>query len=628
MSVVASTTLLTGTSDPLEVAQKDEYPEDEVVDPIEMEEGHDLSVQEFGKASKRFSVRENPFSQRESKALSWSNVNMILAPKKKTDEPRYILKDVWGEVPPKKITAVAGPSGAGKTSLLNILSGRQATKAPITVKADIRLNNHEIKPTKQSYRKQIAFVAQDDSLPISATPRECIKFSARLRLPRSTTDDEIDRLVERMLDELGLLKCADTVVGGPLLKGISGGERKRTSVGVELVTKPSCVFLDEPTSGLDSYSAVQLIDILKKVANSGASVLFTIHQPSSEVFQKFDHFIIMNYGRVMYQGSVHDVSTFFDQRGYSVPANYNPADFVMNVAQMYSEKELEKDGFFPKDLRNLPPAILRKSMHPASALSSSQRKLNPTYEDEVEDERRVSMLTEIKLLYIRELKSMVRFTVPLKARFGLTTFMGILIGIIFFRVGATDESVPKNFQSHFGGLMIILMSNMFGTAMPSLLSFPMERPIFVREYATGHYNVVSYFCSKLTMEVAITLAQVFVSTAITYNMMQLQQMYIVFVAIVFSLAMTSTALGVMVGSLAENPSTAIEFLPVLFVPQFLFAGFFVATDLIPVWIRWAQYLCSMLYAIRLALVYEFGDCNYATCQGLLTANSVSSEDAW
>jgi ABC-type multidrug transport system ATPase subunit len=321
----------------------------------------DIDLEEAGSkmTSHHVTAAEDIFAERESKHLSWSSVNMVLAPKNKKDEPKYILKDVWGEVPPKQITAVAGPSGAGKTSLLHILSGRQTTRGSITVGADIRLSNQEIKPTKMSYRKSIAFVAQDDSLSIASTPRECIKFSAKLRLPRSTSDEEIDRLVESMLDELGLLKCADTFVGGELLKGISGGERKRTSVGVELVTKPSCVFLDEPTSGLDSFSAVQLILMLKKVAKSGASVLFTIHQPSSEVFQMFDHFIMMNHGRVMYQGSVGKVPSFFSQCGYAVPKNYNPADFAMSVAQIYPEKELEDAGFFPKDHRSLPAAIPR-----------------------------------------------------------------------------------------------------------------------------------------------------------------------------------------------------------------------------------------------------------------------------
>ena len=124
----------------------------------------------------------------------------------------------------------------------------------------------------------------------------------------------------------GLTHCADTYVGGALLKGISGGERKRTSVGVELVVKPAMVFLDEPTSGLDSFSAVQLCQVLKKVANAGSSVLFTIHQPASEIFRSFDRLILMNKGRVMYQGSVQGIPGYFAERGNPVPPNYNPAD--------------------------------------------------------------------------------------------------------------------------------------------------------------------------------------------------------------------------------------------------------------------------------------------------------------
>ena len=137
-----------------------------------------------------------------------------------------------------------GPSGAGKTSLLNILAGRSQTNSTITVESDIRMNEFKVDPTHIQVRKQIAFVAQDDSLTFTASPREAIRFSAKLRLPRITTDEEIDELVDKMLKELGLKDCAETMIGGDLIKGISGGERKRTSVGVELVTKPSLVFLD------------------------------------------------------------------------------------------------------------------------------------------------------------------------------------------------------------------------------------------------------------------------------------------------------------------------------------------------------------------------------------------------
>jgi ABC-type multidrug transport system ATPase subunit len=220
-------------------------------------------------------------------------------------------------------------STPGKTSLLNILAGRLQSNNKLHIEADVRLNNYAVDPTDIKVRQFIAFVAQDDSLHITSTPRECIRFSAKMRLPRSTTEEELDQLTTRMLKELGLTSCADTLVGGPLIKGISGGERKRTSVGVELVTKPSMVFLDEPTSGLDSFSAVQCCEVLRKVAKAGASVLFTIHQPASEIFETFDHLILMNKGRVMYQGSVKDVPSWFGARGHPIPRNYNPADWII-----------------------------------------------------------------------------------------------------------------------------------------------------------------------------------------------------------------------------------------------------------------------------------------------------------
>ena len=189
---------------------------------------------------------DDPFAEREGKTLTWRNINMTLeAGRNEEKNPaKQLLTDVWGEVPQKEITAIMGPSGAGKTSLLNILAGRARSRGRLTISSDVRLNNYEVDPTKLSVRKQIAFVAQDDSLQVTSTPREAIRFSAKLRLPRSTTDRDLDRLTRRMIQELGLEHCADTMVGGALIKGISGGERKRTSVGVELVTKPALVFLD------------------------------------------------------------------------------------------------------------------------------------------------------------------------------------------------------------------------------------------------------------------------------------------------------------------------------------------------------------------------------------------------
>lgn len=128
-----------------------------------------------------------------------------------------------------------------ESSLLNILAGRARTGGRIKITSDVRLGNYAVDPTNIHVRKLIAFVAQDDSLQVTSTPREAIRFSAKLRLPAATPDSQLDKLTERMIVELGLTSCADTIVGGELIKGISGGERKRTSVGVELVVKPSLV---------------------------------------------------------------------------------------------------------------------------------------------------------------------------------------------------------------------------------------------------------------------------------------------------------------------------------------------------------------------------------------------------
>jgi ABC-type multidrug transport system ATPase subunit len=331
-----------------------------------------------------------------------------------------------------------GPSGAGKTSLLNILAGRAASRGRVHIESDVRLNNFAVDPTDIKIRKHIAFVAQDDSLQVTSTPREAIYFSAKLRLPRSTPEANLHKLVEKMLYELGLMHCADTYIGGALLKGISGGERKRTSVGVELVVKPAMVFLDEPTSGLDSFSAVQLCQVLKKVANAGASVLFTIHQPASEIFSSFDRLILMNQGRVMYQGGVADVPSYFAARGHPCPPNYNPADWIMNVAQSVEGSRLNKAGFFPHDTRVL-GNVWKQGVDGKDELGIT---LTEHHASGSFDDRPIGTMGQVVQLFTREFRNLYRDTASMGARFGLTIFLSILIGIIFYDVGESDSSNP------------------------------------------------------------------------------------------------------------------------------------------------------------------------------------------
>mmetsp|Transcript_9286 Transcript_9286/g.20954 ORF Transcript_9286/g.20954 Transcript_9286/m.20954 type:complete len:582 (+) Transcript_9286:162-1907(+) len=455
------------------------------------------------RASTTTEERRNPFAAREGNALIWSNVSMTLNNKQ---GERMLLNNVWGEVPPGEITAIMGPSGAGKTSLLNILAGRAQNNSTIIIDSDIRMNEFQVNPTNIQVRKHIAFVAQDDSLSFTATPREAIRFSAKLRLPRITTDEEISDLTKKMLAELGLDDCADTMIGGALIKGISGGERKRTSVGVELVQKPSLVFLDEPTSGLDSYSAMQVIKVLKKIASAGCSVLFTIHQPSSDVFNSFDRLILLNKGMVMYQGATEKVPDFFASHNHPMPKNYNPADWIMQVAQQYSQEQLLQEGFFARDERELDPAVVPKETELLDSLGVT------AHDGILDDEwKHVGFWAETMLLFKREIIHNSRNKKGVGARFAFTTFLSLLVGCIFFQVAVPVETPdPARLNSHFGAMVMILMMAMFGTAMPTLLSFPEERPVFLREYSTNHYGVVSYFMSRLAMEALITFLQILV----------------------------------------------------------------------------------------------------------------------
>eukprot|EP00303_Exanthemachrysis_gayraliae_P006793 CAMPEP_0206005810 /NCGR_PEP_ID=MMETSP1464-20131121/4808_1 /ASSEMBLY_ACC=CAM_ASM_001124 /TAXON_ID=119497 /ORGANISM="Exanthemachrysis gayraliae, Strain RCC1523" /LENGTH=210 /DNA_ID=CAMNT_0053379269 /DNA_START=30 /DNA_END=659 /DNA_ORIENTATION=+ len=186
---------------------------------------------------------------------------------------KEILKGLTAEIKAGEVVAILGPSGAGKTSLLNILAGRVLARAGREIKGKVTLDGEPVNP--RTYRTDVAYVMQEDALMPFTTPREALRFSARLRRPREESVDAKEAAVEGMLASLRLQNAADTYVGNAFVKGLSGGEKKRTAIGVELVTGPDVCFADEPTSGLDSFSAAELVDQLKGIAQEGKIVVCT-----------------------------------------------------------------------------------------------------------------------------------------------------------------------------------------------------------------------------------------------------------------------------------------------------------------------------------------------------------------
>ena len=222
-------------------------------------------------------------------------------------------------------------------------------------------------------------------------------------------------------------------------------------------------------------------------------------------------------------------------------------------------------------------------------------------------------------------------------RFGITIFLNLLFGIIFWGVGSTDQGDVTNFQNHFGAITMVTISSMFGSAQPVMLMFPFERPMFMREYSTGTYSATSYFIIKTCIDLPLTLATCIVQYLLCYFMLDLQGSFFYMVLAAWGLGIGAASSGMMIGCAVTDVKTVSEFAPVLFVPQLLFAGFFIATERIPLILRWAQWLCGIKYAINLILLTEFDSdldsCNSSSqaainCKRALTTNSVDADDAW
>lgn len=244
----------------------------------------------------------------------------------KSEEEKIILKGVSGIVSPGEMLAILGPSGSGKTTLLTGLGGRLVHG---NLDGAITYNN---KPFSNAMKRNTGFVTQDDVLYPHLTVTETLVFTALLRLPGTLTVQEKTAHAEAIITQLGLTRCKDSIIGGPLLRGISGGERKRVSIGQEMLINPSLLFLDEPTSGLDSTTAQRIVSTLRDLAKGGRTIVMTIHQPSSRLFYMFHKVLLLSEGNPLYFGRGEDAMGYFSSVGYSPLVAMNPSDFLLDLS--------------------------------------------------------------------------------------------------------------------------------------------------------------------------------------------------------------------------------------------------------------------------------------------------------
>ncbi|CAG5124963.1 unnamed protein product, partial [Candidula unifasciata] len=240
----------------------------------------------------------------------------------------YIEKQILNDVTcvfKQGMTAIMGPTGSGKSTFLDILANR---KDPAGVSGHLLLDGQRV---PLNFKCMVGYVVQDDTVMGTLSIRENIQFSAALRLPSSVTAAERNERVNNVIRELGLDKCADTKVGNEFIRGVSGGERKRCSIGMELIISPPVLFLDEPTTGLDADTAYTVLRFLKRLSTRGRTIIFSIHQPRYSIFCLFDHLLLLCGGSVLFNGPSYEALDFFSSQGFRCEVHNNPPDFFLDV---------------------------------------------------------------------------------------------------------------------------------------------------------------------------------------------------------------------------------------------------------------------------------------------------------
>lgn len=561
------------------------------------------------------------FSTTQKIDISWRNLTYKVKTVDKDNQPfeKTILNDCSGFARAGELLAIIGSSGAGKTSLLNLLSCRiQHGVGGVTLTGDLHANG---KPySSHSFGRFAGYVMQNDVLMGTLTPRESFMFAANLRL--NASHEERVKKVDFILEELKLLRCADTRIGDDISKGISGGERKRTSIGVELLSDPSVVFLDEPTSGLDSFTAYVTINLMRQLAKSRMkTIVFTIHQPNSDIFNLFDRLLLMIPGRYIFQGRGADAVPYFKSIGHPCPPFSNPADFFMEQMSMPTSeagKAIAKARFekFGGDYdREMLPKIqaeidtLNKDGYAAGLTAGA------------------SFAVQFWELAKRAFVNFGRNPILFQGRIFQTLFFCFLLGSIFFRLDDTfakhnaDGSVQTDsngnpvvdytvVMNRNGALFMITMSQFMFSLMGTLLTFPPERAVFLKEASSNLYHIVPYYFSKMLVELPFLIFYPLLFSSIIYYIIGLYTPginWLTFAGITILLSFTGNSMGIMTGCLFTDAKVGVAMAPMIFVPFMLFAGFYINADSLPVWLAWFQYLSPIKYGLEALAYNEYND---------------------
>lgn len=532
---------------------------------------------------------------------------------------RAILNGVTGIVRPGELLAMLGPSGSGKTTLLTALGGRLPGKIS---GGSITYNGH---PFSGSIKRKIGFVTQDDVLYPHLTVLETLTYTALLRLHRKLTRQEKIHQVEMVISELGLTRCRNTMIGGTLFRGVSGGERKRVSIGQELLVSPSLLLLDEPTSGLDSTTAQRIMATLKALARGGRTILTTIHQPSSRLYQTFDKVVVLSEGCPIYSGSASQVMDYFCSIGLMPGFNFvNPADFLLDLANGIVPDTRQEDqtdhhgGLEHHDNASSTKHFLvtsyKKNLYPGLLAENQQRlgdhihsNLNPSFRNSEEKQWSTTWWEQFKVLLQRGLKERRH-----ESYSGLRIFqvlsVSIIAGLLWWHSNIT------HIEDQVGLLFFFSIFWGFFPLFNAIFAFPQERPMLIRERASGMYHLSAYYIARMVGDLPMELILPTIFICITYYMGGLKPSPLTFLltlSIVLYNVLVSQGLGLALGAMLMDVKQATTLASVIMLVFLLAGGYYIQH--IPPFIAWLKYISFSHYCYKLLVGVQYSGFEVYEC---------------
>ncbi|KAL3653352.1 ABC transporter G member 12 [Castilleja foliolosa] len=471
--------------------------------------------------------------------LTWEDLTAVL-PNFGNGPTKRLINGLTGYALPGRIMAVMGPSGSGKSTFLDSLAGRLSGN--VVMSGDVLLNGKKIK----LHYGVVAYVTQEDVMLGTLTVRETITYSALLRLPSYTTKDEISETIENTITEMGLQECADQVIGNWHLRGISGGEKKRLSIALEIITQPNLLFLDEPTSGLDSASAFFVVQALRSVARRGRTIISSIHQPSSEVFALFDDLLLLSSGETIYFGEAGFTLEFFADAGFACPDRRNPSDHFLRCVNsdfddvtntlMSSQrmKDINYTSTGSKRMRDINytsgatislataeiRARLIRKYHSSKLAAKAKAKIKEfstrggfVYEESSGSEAK--WLKQLSTLTKRSFINMTRDFGYYWLRIIVFIVVSVCVGSVFHNVGTNSHAILA--RGACGGFISGFMTFMTIGGFPSFIE---EMKVFHKERLNGHYGVGVFILSNFISSFPFLVVISFSSSSIIYFMVR------------------------------------------------------------------------------------------------------------